>query len=235
MCDDVCDKIYGSVITKDIDITNRAILSCHNEDIYKLNDKILKKIQSEEKIYYSVDYVRPKGIDQTEEDVQLQYPIEYLNSLKFPGLPCHKLKLKIGAIVMLIRNLSINEGLCNGTRLQILELYKCNIKVMIITGNQKGKNAFIPRITLNSGECTALPFILYRKQFPVVLAFGITINKSQGQSFDMLGIYFRRSLFSHGQLYVALSRCRDPNNLFIENKLNSTNLINNIVWDEILN
>ena len=85
---------------------------------------------------------------------------------------------------MLIRNLSITDGLCNGTRMKILELYKYNIKVEIFTGIKKGNIAFIPRIKLDSDDYSFLPFILYRRQFPIVLAFAITINKSQGQSFN---------------------------------------------------
>ena len=77
---------------------------------------------------------------------------------------------------MLIRNLSINDDLCNGTRLKILDLYKYNIKVEVITGINKGKVAFIPRLKLDTGEYSSLPFILYRRQFPVVLAFAITIT-----------------------------------------------------------
>ena len=116
---------------------------------------------------------------------------------------------------MLIRNLSIVDGLCNGTRLKITNLYKYNIEAEIITGENKGNKVFIPRITLSTCESSSLPFILYRKQFPIVLAFAITINKSQGQSFNSVGIYLKKSLFSHRQLYVALSRCKNPNNIYI--------------------
>ena len=49
---------------------------------------------------------------------------------------------------MLIRNLSIVEGLCNGSRLKITNLYKYNIEAEIITGENKGNKVFIPRITL---------------------------------------------------------------------------------------
>lgn len=66
-----------------------------------------------------------------------------------------------------------------------------------------------------------------------MLAFAITINKSRGQSLDQVGIYFRRRLFSHGQLYVALSRCRNPDQLFIENDSKDIHEINNVVWKEI--
>ena len=62
----------------------------------------------------------------------------YLNSLRFPGLPVHKSESKVDTIVMLIRNLSINDGLCNGTRMKIIRLLKFNIKVEIITCTRSG-------------------------------------------------------------------------------------------------
>ena len=88
------------------------------------------------------------------------------------------MKLKIKSIVTLIRNIRITDGLCIGTRLKIIGLYKYNIKAEIITGENNGKQFLIPRITLNTCELSALPLILYRKKFPMVLAFGITINQS---------------------------------------------------------
>jgi ATP-dependent exoDNAse (exonuclease V) alpha subunit len=48
--------------------------------------------------------------------------------------------------------------------------------------------------------------VLYRCQFPVELAFVITINKAKGQSLEVVGIDLRDAVFMHGQLYVALSR-----------------------------
>ena len=59
------------------------------------------------------------------------------------------------------------------------------------------------------------------------------INKSQGQSFDYIGLYIEKPLFSHGQLYVALSRSKNIKNIFIQNDLNSKDKIDNIVWKEV--
>lgn len=134
---------------------------------------------------------------------------------------------------MLIRNLCIIDGLCNGARLKILDLYKYNIKAEIITGDKAGNVVFIPKVILNTGESSKLPFILYRKQFPIVLAFVISINKAQGQSFEEVGIYIHRPLFSHGQLYVALSRGRDPKKIYIQNSSENQSGITNIVWKEV--
>lgn len=234
-CTDVCNKIFSNINNNFNDSSRtKVILACHNNDVDKLNYKILQFINQPLKIYYSSDFATHKGIDQTEDELHLNYPIEYLNSIN-AGLPLHKLELKIGAIVMLLRNISIANGLCNGIRMKILNLHKYNIQAQVLTGSQSGKIFYIPRITLNTGETSSYPFILYRKQFPIKLAFAMTINKSQGQTFDEIGLYIEKPLFSHGQLYVALSRCKNPENIFIENHSEDKNYIPNIVWKEIFN
>ena len=229
---DVCNDIYKN-INNNYHFSQSVILSSHNEEVNMLNNKILNLINSEAVIYYSIDHATHKGVDQTDENIHLNYPIEMLNNIR-EGLPPHKIILKVNAIIMLIRNLSIVDGLCNGTRLKVTKLYKYNIEAEIINEN-KGNKVFIPRITLNTCESSSLPFILYRKQFPIILAFAITINKSQGQNIDNVGIYIKKSLFTHGQLYVALSRCKNPNNICIQNETENIKEIPNIVWNEILN
>ena len=76
----------------------------------------------------------------------------------------------------------------------------------IKTGSNAGKRAFLPKIKLKINVSSGLPFVLSRKQFSVRLSFAITINKSQGQTIPNVGIYLPWHVFSHGELYVALSR-----------------------------
>ena len=130
----------------------------------------------------------------------------------------HELILKRGTIVLLIRNLNPKKGLYNGTRLLITNLENNFITGKILNDCNKGEIVNLPRIDLAPSE-TTLPFTLKRRQFPVIPAFAMTINKSQGQTFDYVGIYLNEPVFSHGQLYVALSRCKSKDNtkIFIRN------------------
>jgi ATP-dependent exoDNAse (exonuclease V) alpha subunit len=57
------------------------------------------------------------------------------------------------------------------------------------------------------------PFRFKRKQFPVRLSFAMTINKSQGQTIPNVGVYLPEPVFSHGQLYVTLSRATTTANI----------------------
>lgn len=103
--------------------------------------------------------------------VQQNYPPELLNTINLPGLPPHQLKLKKNSIVMLIRNMSISRGLCNGTRLQVLDMRPTVIKVKILSGAHRGLTHLLPRVTLDTKDAKELPFNMHRRQFPVKLAY----------------------------------------------------------------
>ncbi|KAD6119309.1 hypothetical protein E3N88_10580 [Mikania micrantha] len=98
------------------------------------------------------------------------YSPDVLNGLKLSGLPNHKLQLKVGVPVMLLRNIDQRNGLCNGTRLQIISLGDRVIEAEIISESNIGTRAFITRIPLPPSD-KKIPFKFQRRQFPIVVCF----------------------------------------------------------------
>ncbi|KAI7953034.1 hypothetical protein MJO29_008665 [Puccinia striiformis f. sp. tritici] len=180
---------------------DRAILCCKNISVNQINSRILGYIPSQGRTYTSYDSV--------EDDPQNLYLQEYINGLTISGFPPHILELKRGVPIIMLRNLDPTLGLCNGTRLIVDNLGPNVIHARVISGNRVNDLVAIPRIPfISDPDESGLPFKLIRKQFPVNLAFSLTINKSQGQTIGNVGIALHDPVFSHSQLYVALSRSK---------------------------
>ena len=113
------------------------------------------------------------------------------------------------------------------------------IDAQIAVGHYRCKRVFIPRIQFLLAETENNLFPFKRTQFPVQLSFAMTINKAQGQTFDYVGIYLPQPVFSHGQLYVALSRAKIANSVKVLIRPTTINNCNenctkNIVYGELL-
>jgi len=228
--DELIAKVFPTI---EKGYTNRGFVSCRailtpiNDDVDKLNEIIMDRFPGESKTYLSADSI-------TDGDLHGVYQTDYLNSLTVSGMPPHSMKLKVGAPVMLLRNLRAGpgNGLRNGTRMIISKLGEHIIEAEITSGITKGKKVLIPRITIIPSD-TELPFVLRRRQFPIRPCFVMTTNKSQGQTLDFVGIYLPNAVFAHGQLYVAFSRVRKSSSLAIY--MNSANgITKNIVYQEVL-
>jgi len=200
-------------------LRERAILAPRNVTVTTINHLLLDAIPGTIETYKAINTV----VDDSEA---VNYPIEFLNALESSGLPPHELRLKIGAPVILLRNLD-QPRLCNGTRLTVTKMMPHVIEATILTGCAAGDNVFIPRIPHVPSD---FPFRFKRLQFPLRLCFAMSINKAQGQTLSVVGLQLQEPCFSHGQLYVGCFRTGDPDNLYVYAPENATK---NIVHSEV--
>ena len=153
--DDLIDFIYSNLIThvNSQYLVERVVLTSKNVDVHAVNTIIMDQFLGEAVEYLSADIIEEQA------NPEHQYPIEFLNSLTIGGLPPHKLVLKKGSPIILLRNISPSNGLCNGTRLICRSFQRHVIEAEIITGKHAGTRAFIPRINLSPLN-TDLPLLL---------------------------------------------------------------------------
>jgi ATP-dependent DNA helicase PIF1 len=179
------DQIFPIVLrqyTNHECLAERAILAAKNVDIHELNLKIQHLLPGYLVSSKSIDTV----CDATEA---VNYLTEFLNSLDLPSKPSYNLQLKVGSLVILLHNL-------NPLRLSYsaLQLMKNVIEAIILNSKFRGENILLPRIPIIP---TDMPIQFKRLQFPIRLAFAMTINKSQGQTMSVCGLDFSTSCVSH--------------------------------------
>ncbi|CAN0904159.1 ATP-dependent DNA helicase PIF1, partial [Linum grandiflorum] len=182
---------------------SRAILAPLHDIVSQINAYMLDQWPGEEMCYYSSDSIQSDFLDPS--SAEAEYSVEFLNALQIGNFPEHELKLKVGVPVILLHNLDQTTGLCNGTRMVIRTMGTWFLDVEVLTGTHIGDRVYLPRLSLTSHQ-KRLDFTLVRRQYPIALLFGMTINKSQGQTLLAVGLCLNCQVFTHGQLYVAVSR-----------------------------
>ncbi|KAJ1686825.1 hypothetical protein LUZ63_010753 [Rhynchospora breviuscula] len=125
-------------------LQRRAVITPKNNAANELNEGVLRYVPGQQHDYYSFDSAQ--GYDDLPEDLQAMFTPDMLNTITSGSLPCHKLSLKIGVPVMLLRNMDQANGLCNGTRMIITALGTRVIDARIITGPGKGKIIIMARL-----------------------------------------------------------------------------------------
>jgi ATP-dependent DNA helicase PIF1 len=190
---------------------------CENVDVDNINQTKLYKLPSEEihKYKYKIIY----------SDIYDSRSHKYI--FKDVSKLCNTqpvLYLSVGAQVMLLVNIDVKLGLVNGSRGVVMRFTKYKI-----VNDGKESIKYIPIVKFANAEATEMSIhrhnyevkrdgqvIAYISQFPLKLAYAITVHKSQGMTLDS-AIINLRGVFEYGQAYVALSRVKDVNNLFLKN------------------
>ncbi|GIQ82224.1 DNA helicase [Kipferlia bialata] len=232
--DEILDQVIAHVFPHVTDNTvsrdpdsgiDSAILTVHNPDVDRINNRIVSGMSHRHtRCYLSTNsFIGPKALyhDKSPTD---------LNKVAQSGLQPHLIRVAVGVPIMLLTNMDVGSGHCNGTRYIVEQLLDDVIMARTITGPSKGKLFFIPRITVTRFY-DGIGF--NRTQFPIRVAYAMTINKAQGQSIDRVCLFFNKAPFSHGQTFTAISRVRDPKNLSIYLPGRETS-VPNIVYDRAL-
>jgi ATP-dependent exoDNAse (exonuclease V) alpha subunit len=161
-----------------------------------------------------------------------------LNEVNDSTSPPHLLSLKVGDICLVMRNLSMKNGLQTNSRVIITKICPQKKTIHVQTIEDEPKHAIICRIRFNIKLPMYESFEITRIQFPLKLAYAITINKSQGQTLSKVLLDVRDAPFAHGHLYVALSRITLYKNIKIYCAADDINLhgvlINNVVYAKII-
>ena len=239
--DEVVDEIYGDLEENagNGDYYNgRTILASTNEIVNEINKELIERLPGELYVKKSVDTVN-------EDSGGMFVPEEVLNAMNPSGIAEHELHLKVGALVILLKNLDMKKRHVNGTKYIVRKIYQYRLLLEKVSNDEDDVDRFLelPRIPMKPSN--PVPGLeLKRLQFPIKVAFGMTFNRAQGQSTKKCGIVLPQGVWTHGQIYVAFSRCGNPNNIFVwaEQSHYSDHIhaekgkkyMNNIVFDEVL-
>ncbi|KAL7145491.1 hypothetical protein ABFS83_07G088000 [Erythranthe nasuta] len=150
---DLLEFVYPDLLSNMYDrdyFQGREILAPTNECIESVNDHLMSILPGEEKVYLSSDSMCRD--EHTTEDNAEIYSTEFLNTIRCSGVPSHALRIKVGAPVMLIRNIDQARGLCNGTRLQIIRTGIHVLSCKILSGKNIGDMLEICRPVHRTGE-----------------------------------------------------------------------------------
>lgn len=155
-------------------LSERCILAPKNEVCGKYNQEVSDALPGNYRYYRSFDAVAEDAGRQV-----LLVSEEVLNNLDMSCLPPHELALKLNSVVIMMRNINVPNGLVNGQRFLVSKMYDNCIQLTFLSGPRRGQKEFIHRVKLYSDE-EEFGVKFSRHQFPLRLAYSLSINKAQG-------------------------------------------------------
>ena len=211
----------------------RAILCATNKDVDEWNSHV-QQLNPEPAIIFTARN-EFSNIDDPKNILKSLFTDDACMFYRQNGVPDHQIILKKGDLCFVMRTLNRKEKLSNNTRVVIREIFRYSIKVDTISNNPK--TFLIPRIKFKV-KLRFGGFELIRTQFPLRLAYAMTKNKSQGQSIPNSLNDIRNPPFSHGHLYVSMSRATDVDQVCFfcnDNQIEEDSIIvDNVVYQEMM-
>ena len=209
---DLIDFVFPpDILSNPSSCLTRSILAPTNRQVDNYNKTILDSIPEEPMLYMATDTLKEAS------DSNLRSPnsiLDFVSRHPPPGMPPFTVEIKKNAVYRLLRNFSIDRGLVKNARVVVTDAGSRLISVRILRHNRSNfldeDDILIPRITFTA----ILPsgHTLVRKQFPLAPSYATTFNSCQGMTLDRVGVDLTHPVFSHGQLYTALSRIRNRYN-----------------------
>jgi hypothetical protein len=211
----------------------RGIIAPTNNQVDEYNSVLLDRVQGVSRRYLAADTLK-----EANESGLMSHSavLDYVARRTPPGLPPHSLVVKTNAVFRLLRNFSVEQHLVKNVRVLVIDVGHRIITVKVLHHQSSSidgveQEYIIPRIdfthVLPSGHT------LLRRQFPLAPAYSTTIHSCQGLTYDKIGIDLTSPVFTHGQLYTALSRIRHREHAKVRVRENECTTAN-ITFEEIL-
>ena len=219
------------------ELARRHILAPHAATVAELNREIQQrreKAKGDIKVLRGRTFLGDDDFAGQDDD----WASHALRKLSVSNVPNHELELQVGDLCTLMRNVSREDRLLNNTKCFVRAITPHFVHIQPVDADGLRDKVYpVPRF-LFKFRAPRLGLPVYRRQFPLRVSFAMTINRAQGQTFDKCILDLRASVFSHGQLYVALGRVRRGSDVLIygqeATRVNGTQLTRNVISPSLL-
>ena len=244
--EDVISFVYDQDIVHDpVACLRRCILAPTNAQVSLYNTAVLNLLPSPSRQYHAADSLEEytEVMSETNADSNINSPLpnpdnilDYVRYQRPKGMPDYSLTVKVGGVYRLLHNFSIDLGLVKNTRVVVVGLGSKLLTIRVLQDSSTPgfipNDILLPRITfkenLRSGHT------LCRRQFPLAPAYASTFHSCQGLTLDRVGVDLTQNVFTHGQLYTALSRIKNRFDAIVRFPSSEHSTTINVTYKELL-